>query len=232
MKEIKKSARYQELLFRTFLFRSLEKNCAEELFQSPECFCAQFQAEEKIYTRSTFLKCMGLVLTGELKAVKAASGDSPLVLNTFHCGGIFGVAGLFNGSDAYVSEIVAVKQSRVLFLSQKLLHDFFMRQPLAAENYISFLSGRICFLNSCIDHFTGGRAERRLAEFLLSCAALNGKKKIFSLPYSMTRLSDTLGIGRASLYRVFDVLAREGLVRRDGKTVEIIDAERLRAGHF
>lgn len=47
---------------------------------------------------------------------------------------------LFTESDRYVSEIIAEKRSKVLFLSETLLRTFFREEPQAAKNYIVFLS--------------------------------------------------------------------------------------------
>ena len=226
MKAVRKTGKYERILSRTFLFRGLDARVAASAFRSPDCACLEFQPGEKVYTRAAFQRSVGVVLSGRLKAVKSAPGGPDVVLNTFQVGGIFGVAGLFSDSDRYVSEIAAVRLSRVLFLPQALLRELFRREPSLAENYIVFLSDRIRYLNSCIDHFTGGSAESRLAEFLLALGE-DGARKLM-LPCPMTQLAATLGIGRASLYRAFDALSRRGLVRRTGREVELLDPAGLR----
>lgn len=50
----------------------------------------------------------------------------------------------------------------------------------------------------------------------------------FLLPKGVTGLSQTLNMGRASLYRAFDVLTAQGLIRREGKALWIPDWEALR----
>lgn len=229
MKAVRKNPRYGQVLSRTFLFREMDGQVAAKAFSSPECTCLEFQPGEKIYTRTAFQRSVGVVLSGRLKAVKCAPEGGPaVILNTFQCGGVFGVAGLFNGSDRYVSEIVSVRLSRVLFLPQTLLRELFRREPGLAENYIVFLSDRIRYLNSCIDHFTGGSAESRLAGFLLALGE-DGARKL-DLPCPLTQLAATLGIGRASLYRAFDALSERGLVRRSGRQVELLDYAGLGGG--
>lgn len=232
MREIKKTLKYCKLLTQSFLFSGIDEKYASELFLSTECKCAQFEPKETIYSRTDFKKSMGLVLSGQLKVLKTAQDGSSIVLNMFSSGGVFGVAGLFSNTAQYVSEVVAVKRSRVMFLPQTLLRGLFSKQPRTAENYIAFLSDRICFLNSCIDHFTGGSAECRLSQYLLSLPACGKNPLMVKLPCSMTRLSDVLDIGRASLYRAFDVLTEEKIICRKNGTVEIIDFNRLKTEKF
>lgn len=230
MKVLKKSNRYFKLLSQIFLFRDVNADIVSHAYFSEECTCVLFEAGEKIFTRNSYQKCMGVVLSGELRAVKVAANGSGVILNTFCRGGIFGVAGMFHQLSSYVSEIVVKKQSRVLFLPQTLLHQLFIEEPKTAENYIVFLTERICYLNSCIDHFTGGSARGRISSYILSLCAQNRNPAAVELPCSMTRLADSLDIGRASLYRTFDALEKEKIICRNGKTLIILDAEKLKQG--
>jgi CRP-like cAMP-binding protein len=225
MKELRKTKRGVQILSGTFLFQGVDRKLSESAYASPFCTCAEFEAGERIYTKTDFRKSIGIVLSGGLKAVKGEEEGQAIILNTFGSGGIFGAAGLFGDSCRYVSEIIAMRRSRVLFLPQPLLRDLIYREPRVAENYIAFLSGRIRYLNTCIDHFTGGSAEARLAQFLSALG--EGRKDVVQLPYSLTQLSGTLDVGRASLYRAFNTLTAKGLIRRKGRLVNILDSEGL-----
>ncbi|MFU0833159.1 MAG: Crp/Fnr family transcriptional regulator [Oscillospiraceae bacterium] len=226
MKQIKKTKKYAQILSRTFLFRGVDTELVEYAYNSPRCTCAEFENGEYVYTRKNFKRSIGIVLSGGLKAVKIRASGQEILLNTFENGGIFGVAGLFNSSCRYVSDIIAMRRSKVLFLSQPLIKDLIYKDPHVAENYISFLSGRVRYLNTCIDHFTCGSAEARLARFLL--ALQEEGENVVELPCSLQQLSDTLGIGRASLYRALNAMTEYGLIRRTGRRVEILNSESLR----
>nr|WP_319488007.1 Crp/Fnr family transcriptional regulator [uncultured Caproiciproducens sp.] len=230
MKLIKKQNKYGLLLTQSFLFNGIENDTVDAAFQSDECSCMEYEVGEKIYTRNNYRKSLGIVLSGVIKAMKPES--SSLVMNTFYPGGIFGIACLFNNSRQYVAEVIAVKRSRVLFLSQRILHELFEKNSQIAENYIGYLSDRICFLNSRIDNFTGGTSSCRLATFLLSLSAQHENALTVELPCTLTQLSNTLNIGRASLYRAFDDLCGAGIIKREGRNVTINQIERLQAGQF
>lgn len=230
MRELKKSKENQLLLSKTFLFRGVETKLSQKAYRSLCCSCVEFEPGEQIYSRTNFIKSIGIVISGMLKAVKGPYDGRGIVLNTFKSGGVFGVAGLFYPCDRYVSEVVAACRSQVMFLSQDLLRELFYQEPKIAENYITFLSGRIRYLNTCIDHFTGGSAQAKLAQFLLTLG--EERQGPFVLPCPMTQLSNTLDIGRASLYRAFDSLTQEGLIRREGRKVEILNLDALKLVRF
>jgi CRP-like cAMP-binding protein len=227
-----KQRKYKLLLAKSFLFSGIDEDAVDAAFNSEGCTCREFEPDEPIYTRTRFQKSMGLVLTGELKACKTGVDGQRLILNTFFAGGIFGIAGLFNNSTQYVSNVIAVKRSRVLFLSQELLHSLFQHDYRIAENYISYLSNRICFLNGRIDNFTGGSAQCRLASYLVSLSSKSPEPLSFELPCSYSQLANMLNIGRASLYRALDELCSSGVIRREGKEITILDFERLKSGRF
>ena len=64
-------------------------------------------------------------------------------------------------------------------------------------------------------------AEGKLARYLLS----SGEDA--PIRTSATDLARRLGLSRASLYRAFDALEGAGLIRREGKTVCILDRSGL-----
>ena len=89
-------------------------------------------------------------------------------------------------------------------------------------HYLDFLSGRIRFLNRKIGYLTAGSAERRLALYLASF-----QKQELVLKDSISSLSELLDIGRASLYRAFDALEEQGLIRREGRSILVPDLKAL-----
>lgn len=233
MKSIPKRERYYDAFSKLFLFQGVGPETVRFAFEQEDCVCGEFSANEKIYTKTDFKPSIGLVLSGSLKAEKPAGGGPGIVLNLFAPGGVFGAAGLFAEGDGYVSEITAVRRSRILWIPQRLLQSLFQRDPKIAENYIVYLSGRIRFLNSRIDAFTGATAQGRLASFLLELSAGSPENPCrVTLPCGMTRLSEMLAIGRASLYRAVNVLTKEKIIARSGRSVELLDFERLKAGQF
>ena len=89
-------------------------------------------------------------------------------------------------------------------------------------NYVRFLSDRIRFLNSKIATFTADSAKSKLMRYLVSQAELqNNPEGNVVLPVSCQKLAESLNIGRASLYRAFEQLENDGLIRRSGKAVAL-----------
>jgi hypothetical protein len=64
-----------------------------------------------------------------------------------------------------VTILTAGKLTRILFFPQSLLTDMMKENSLIAENYIRFLTGRICFLNEKIQGLISVSADAALARY-------------------------------------------------------------------
>lgn len=201
------------------IFQSIALPQLRELLEQEVKLCS-FCKEEIIYSPDQFEESIGLFLKGYAVAEKNGS----VILNTFEPGSCFGVATLFSHSKRYVTTIRAKSDCVVAFLSGDSMTRLFREEPQISLNYISFLASRIHFLNRKIDQFTAVSAEEKLALWLLEQAEHGNP---FRMPVSYAKLADMLALGRSSLYRAFDTFEEEGVLKKDGKQLEILDMNRL-----
>ncbi len=203
---------HQELLSSCFLFQSLGEAERQSVFQN--LTIQLFEKGEAIYTQHDFRKSLGFILEGEAAVQK----DNNTLLNLLEPGSCFGAAALFAPTEEYVTNIVARKAVRAVFLSNEELTKLFRTYPDMALSYITFLSGRIQFLNRKIDSFTMTTAEdavwrwMKLNEDEKGCVAVDG---------GFARLARELSIGRATLYRSLARLEEEGRIVKDGARIMI-----------
>ncbi len=208
------TAKEQEILSRCFLFQGLEEELGRELMDQGEK--RLFSPGETIYSAHDFRQAIGVILYGKVQV----HNPGGVLLNTLHPGSCFGVAALFHPTQRYVSTVTAQEESGILFYSGETLEKMFVRCPLTARNYISFLSQRIQFLNDKIGSFTAPTAQVRLALWLLA----HGPQPQVE---SYTQLSRELNLGRASLYRALESLEGEGIIRRQGNCIHLLSMEEL-----
>ena len=190
---------------------------------------ADFSAGQEIYSPQDLEKKLGIVLSGTA-SVFSPDEKGGVLLRTLEKGDTFGVATLFSHRDRFVSLIVAKKACRILFFSEASAESLLCEDAAFRMNYVRFLSDRICFLNTKISCFTAGSPERKLAFFLM--ALEEGDSPQYTVSLNANALSDMLNVGRASLYRAFDKLESEGLIKKDGKTITVLDKNTLRQRYF
>ena len=125
---------------------------------------------------------------------------------------------MFHEGEEYINRLVAMNRCAVFFIPQEVLRWIMRRDYRIAETYISYLSGRILFLNHKIDILSAGSADQKLAMYLMNHGDVS---------CSMTALSGQLNLGRASLYRAIESLEAAGLIRQEQKKIIILDPKRL-----
>ena len=207
------------------LFRGADKAVLCDMLGDARAELVPFERGQTIYSRTLFRRSLGVLLAGKAEVRKSSSGDGVL-LTRLTAPGLFGAASLFVDGGEYVSEITALQPCSILFLPQDLLTQCMRRDFVLVENYLSFLSGRVRFLNGKIDGFTQASAESRLAWYLLDISEGN---EAACVPVSLKSLANVLNLGRASLYRALEALTEAGLIERDGKRIRILDKAGLQS---
>lgn len=200
------------------LFHGISSEAILALLGSPKTVTQSFKAGDIIYSPEATEKKLGIFLSGNA-TVHSVDSQSGVLLRSFAKNDVFGLATLFGSRSRYVSVITAKKACRVLFFDTEDIHALLLGDQIFSMNYIRCLSDKICYLNTKISCFTAGSPERKLAYFLCTQRPENS----FSLNISANALSEMLNIGRASLYRAFDKFTEDGFIKKEGKTITLID---------
>lgn len=211
-------ARELKLISETPLFAGLDAD-----FIRHAAACAQkrsFPAGELIFREGGDAVGLGVLLTGKAQVHKAA-GDSRVLMSVLEPPAVLGASCLFMKQAHTVTEVLAVKPCALAFFGEDELRRLMAENFSLSENYMRYLTGRIRFLTERIESIGSPGAAEKLMNYL-ALNALDGK---LVLPMGYKALADALCVSRASLYRVLDALEAEGKLRRDGKTLYLLQSE-------
>ena len=147
-----------------------------------------------------------------------------ILLSQLSVGDCFGVANLFASSPTYPTEIVASTLVTTVEITESALTALFSKHTTSALNYISFLSERIRFLNRRVADFSCGTAEKKVARLLT--LSENGSAPL--MLGNLRQTAESMGLGRASLYRVLSDLEQRGIIRKDGKEITVLKPNDLK----
>ncbi len=164
---------------------------------------------------------LGILLKGRL-LVENGSGTP---LNHLEPGALFGVSTVFTPQKTHVTDIYAEEDSTLLLLTEAELRELFTEEFTVNRNYLSFLTGRIRFLNWKIDLFSANTAEQKLLCWIRhQCRTeeVSGQDVLTVDVGSMSQLAMLLGMGRASLYRAADALTESGVIQKVSRKKWII----------
>jgi len=223
----KSAQQLASILAETFLFRGIEPLEAEEslLFFS-ECRFLRFPAGSTVQSAQSPVAGIAVLTDGQAE-VLSSPGETAIRLRFMECGEIFGAAALYTENRNYETVVRASKDTEVLLIPEKTVKRLIRKNEQIAENYIRFLSERICFLNQKLSAFTAGSAEAKLAVYLSGLRP--DPLGICTLPVSLSELAESLGMGRASLYRALEKFEENGIIERNGKHIRVLDGTALSA---
>ena len=206
------------LLSQTPLFAGLDGEIVHRAAQF--AIVRAFAPGETAFTEGGDTPGLGILLEGRAQVYKAAGG-ARVLMSVLEPPAMIGASCLFMNDAPAVTEVLAVKPSKLAVLDEDALRLLMRESFELAENYMRYLSGRIRFLTGRIESIGSPGAAEKLMNYL-TLGAQNGK---LTLTMGYTALADALCISRATLYRALDALEAEGRLKRDGKTLTITNTE-------
>lgn len=195
-----------DLLLRCPLFQACPEALVRDVLARSGCSVEEFSSGAEIYRPDRFRRCLGLLLSGRVLVTKGS-----LTVSTLEPGDLFGAAALYNDAPDYATTLTAQGICRCLLLDQELLDRLLGEEALLRRNYLTYLTGRIRFLNARLGSLAVGDTEGRVVRYLLSRLSYG------AVECSASGLARQLGISRASVYRAFQDLEQAGLIRREGR---------------
>ena len=207
-----------DMLSNHSIFSSLSKDKICTICDDPRCSIVSSVQGKNIINSSSQSSALGLILEGTVLVYRKGNG-TPVLLQSLSEGKLFGASTLFSDSTDYLTELKAGSNCSVFFIPSEIVTELIMSEPSFAIDYVTFLSGKIRFLNERLNELSAPSTLQKLASFLL-----RGDERI---TVSKVQLASVLGIGRASLYRALDELVERAYISTDEKAVTIIDRNGL-----
>ena len=212
---------YNRILKSSFLFCDLDEGQIDDIISSSNISSRTLQRGEKILFNKEE-RCLIFLICGRLDVLSEKGEGGFVVLNRLTEGSFFGLLSVFSDDD-FPTSIVASLNSKILILPRKDLLEIIEKYPKVSKKIIYFMADRINFLNKKISTFSGTRVDDRLFSYLLSKSEKEGTK-VF--PLNCKKCSEAINAGRASVYRAIELLASEGVITFENKSITLLKTER------
>ena len=206
-----------------FLFKGLSDEELDSIIESDSFTTAKYGRGETIYSPETYEHKLGFIISGECEIRQLSSDGSKVILNTLRSGDSFGILSIFR-EDEFPTDIHARRNTEILFISKESLEWMLERSHKVSLNVMRFLADKVAFLNGKIETVTQVSVEKKLGSYLMAKSKLLGKST-FSL--NLKKCAESIGVGRASVYRAINSLKSKGYIAAECKSVNIISKENL-----
>ncbi len=194
-----------------FLFKNVPTDFLTDIFKLGGIHENKF-SQGAVIQNCEHCNCIGLVIKG--KAVVKSNNDG-VIINKLNKNDVYGVAALFD-KPTYSTIVQAVTDCTIIAMEKAFITECITQNSTVALNYIEFLAKKVSFLNKKINAYTAKSAENKLYAYLLQLPR-NGNELVLNI--DMSTVAKMIGIGRATLYRSFEKLEKNGTITKIDKKI-------------
>ena len=174
-----------------------------------------FKANETIFYEHDKCDRVGIVKNGEISIKSYFADGKEVTYNAIKNGQMFGNNLIFSSKPFYRGDVVAEKDSEIIFINKETLTSLLMKDQDFLMAYLSEQSDFSKTLNFKIKLLTISGAENRFIYYL----TFNNNKISFK---SITKLANELYMTRESLSRTIKKLKEKKIVLVDKKTITLM----------
>jgi len=190
--------------------------------------------EDRQYPKGTAIFMEGdtadgfyIVAEGQIKIFKLSLEGKEHILHIFGPGNPFGEVPMFSGGK-FPANAQATRKSRLIYLPKDAFVRLITANPMLCLNMLADLSMRLRQFTIQIENLSLKEVPGRLASYLIYLADEQDNPDSVTLNISKGQLASLLGTIPETLSRIFAKMTGDGLIRVQGRNIQLLDAEGLR----
>lgn len=168
--------------------------------------------------------------SGRVKVTKTGNDGKEVIVRIADVGDVVGHRSLFS-SQSYTATARVIEDAIVCFFDKQYIFDLIKKEPTVAFHLIERLSLAMGAAESKSASIIQKNVSGRLAELILMLKETYGTKENgkIKLNINLTReeLASMVGMANETIIRQISEFKEDGLIMQTGKTIYILDEERL-----
>lgn len=214
-----------EILSRQPLFRGLDEAELRALAAQTQEF--RLHKHKILFNKGDTPHGIHVVVMGQIRLYLPSTQGWEKVIHMEGPGSTFGEAVVFLDKPYPVSA-QATQESIVLLIGREALSRAIETSPLLCRKMLASLCVRLHELLADIESCTSRTSLQRVICFLLQQAPQDGQAYEVALGTSKQTLAAQLNLAPETLSRVLTQLGQAGLIEVHGRTITVLDVQRLR----
>jgi CRP/FNR family transcriptional regulator len=187
----------------------------------------QFNRSEAVFFEGQAAAGFYLIKSGQVKIFKLSPEGKEQILHVFGRGEPFGEVPVFSGQPTFPANAVSLSASELLFFPKQDFVRLITASPDLALSMLAVLSRRLCRFAAQIESLSLKEVPSRVAAHLVYLAETQGSTKQVDLDIPKGQLASLLGTSPETLSRIFNSMSAEGLIRVEGRRIELLRYEGL-----
>ncbi len=209
------------------LFKKINNEELDNIFKEIHPHIANYYKNDIIAEDGDTCNKIGIVLEGMLElSTFFISGDVSNLI-TLKPGDTFAEGIIFSPEDTYPISILAIKKSKILYLTKEELLYLMNKNPIFLENYLFLLSKKLLFLNDKFKLLSLSTIRGKIAHILINLSKKQNSLTV-KLPFTKEKMAIYISNKRPSISREFKNMKNEGIIDYKNSIVKILDMEKLK----
>lgn len=200
-------------------FKGLTENEIIDLMHQVQYRVQEYKKSDVFALAGDPCRHANIVVSGEMSAKLISPSGRVVRMDLHHSGQLLAPAFLFAKDGHYPVTIEAEQTSRVLRIASADVQVLLEREPRTAMNLVGILSNNISFLTKKVS-LLSMTVREKVGSYINNEIKRQGTSNIV-VTLSRQQLADELGIQKYSLLRCLHELQEEGVIRIDGKHIDV-----------
>jgi CRP/FNR family transcriptional regulator, cyclic AMP receptor protein len=217
-----------EVLARSGIFQGVDADAAEALAKEMETI--EYRKGDIVFNEGEAGDSLYIVLSGKLKVGRRAADGRQNLIAVMGPSDMVGELSLFDPGPR-TATATAVTDTRLARLRKQALRPWLTHRPEIAEQLLRVLARRLRRTNDALADLIFTDVPGRVAKNLLQMAGRFGTRDggVLRVTHDLTQeeLAQLVGASRETVNKALADFASRGWLRLDGKSVIILDPERL-----
>lgn len=209
---------------RNLIFTNLEEEDIRHVCESKKEF--SYVKGEIIHSEGEPIHYFKYLKTGLVKLFRVTSEGSEQIITITRPHEFVSNTNAFH-EESYRYSLSALEDSVVCCVRIEFIRELILRNGKFALNLITSLSRTAEGIISLGLEIRKRNLAGRTAFVLLYFSNEIYHSRIFELPVSRKEIADLISMSSANVIRTFSEFRRDGIIRADGRTIEIIDMNKL-----
>jgi CRP-like cAMP-binding protein len=218
----------EETLARAGIFQGVEPAAAEALAQTLES--VEFPRGHVIFAEGEPGDRLYIITSGKVKIGRKSADGRENLLSIMGASDMFGELSIFDPGPR-TSTVTAVTDVRAMAMGRPELREWITKRPEIAEQLLRVIARRLRRTNNMLADLIFTDVPGRVARALLQFAQRFGSQEagLLRVTHDLTQeeIAQFVGASRETVNKALADFAQRGWLRLEGKSVLILDPERL-----
>lgn len=216
------------VLERSTLFRGITPKNLREYLESVPHHIQCYDKDEIIFHLMEEADRIGIILEGRAEAQKPFPNGSQVNVSLRTPGELIGPAAAFASSRRYPCDVMAIEPVTVMMFRREDLLTLMQKDMRILENFTTEIASATYMLQQRLELLSYSGIAQKAAFYMLMQRRKTNSDRI-QIPESITKWSMIMNVSRPSLHRELTRLEKQGIIRYETHTIEILDPDLLQA---